>query len=245
MALPKIDVPIYSVKLVSNDQTIRFRPFTVKEEKLFLMANQSEDSDYVFKTILQVLNNCVLDEIDIEKLPIFDIEFLFLNLRARSVGENIELKYKCNNEVTEEDGSKKKCGNVVEVGMNLLEIEPSVEDTHTNKIQLSENLGVVMKYPSLDILENYKKDADELDIIIDLIVDCIDYVFDDESVYYAKDNTKEELMDFLDSLQSKDLEKIKDFFDSMPRLKKDVDFKCNKCGHEEKIELQGIQSFFV
>lgn len=245
MALPKINVPVYSVKLVSTGDEVRFRPFTVKEEKLFLMASQSEDTEYIFNTILQVLNNCMIDEIDIEKLPLFDVEHMFLNLRARSVGEKINLKYKCNNDVTDEDGALKKCGNVVEIGLNVLEIETKIDEAHNKKIQLMDNLGVVMKYPTLKMLNNYKNTTEELDIIIDLIVDCIDYVYDDESVYYAKDNTKEELMDFLDSLQTKDLEKIKNFFDTMPRLKKDLEFKCKKCEHEEKIELEGIQSFFV
>jgi rubrerythrin len=128
--------------------------------------------------------------------------------------------------------------------VNILDIKPQDDSTHTNKIVLSDKLGIVMKYPSLKLLETNDK-QDELEVIIELIVQCIDYIYDNENIYYAKDSTKEELMDFLDSLQSKDLEKIKDFFESLPKITKDVDFNCRKCGYHETIKLEGIQNFFV
>ena len=209
------------------------------------MASQSEDADSIFKTIIQVLNNCILDELDIEKTSLFDIEFLFLNLRARSIGEVVELSYKCNNEVTGEDGHSKTCNNVVNIDVNVLDIKPSGNASKDNKIQFSPKLGMVMKYPTLSILELSKDKTDELDIIIEMIVACVDYIYDEDNIYYAKDSTKEELMEFLDSLQSKELDKVKDFFEDLPKLEKDLDFKCNKCGHEEIIKLEGIQNFFV
>jgi rubrerythrin len=244
MALPKIDVPIFELKLPSTGKKIRFRPFTVKEEKLFLMATEDTDSKSAFNTVIQVLNNCILDEIDVEMLPMFDIEFLFLNLRARSIGEVIDISYKCNNDIKEESGESHKCNNVVEMQVNLLEIEPSIDENHSNKIQLTDKLGIVMKYPNMQFLGNENK-GDEFDMIIDLIVDCIDYIYDEDSLYYAKDSSREELMEFLDSLQSKELEKVKVFFDTLPKVKKDLEFKCNKCGYHENITLEGIQSFFV
>lgn len=244
MALPKIDVPIFDLKLPSTGKKIRFRPFTVKEEKLFLMATEDADSKSAFNTVIQVLNNCILDDIDVEMLPMFDIEFLFLNLRARSIGEVVDLSYKCNNDIKEESGESHKCNNVVEMQVNLLEIQPSVDENHSNKIQLTDKLGIVMKYPNMQFLGN-ENSGDEFDMIIDLIVDCIDYIYDEESLYYAKDSSREELMEFLDSLQSKELEKIKVFFDTLPKIKKDLQFKCNKCGYHEDITLEGIQSFFV
>jgi rubrerythrin len=243
MALPKIDVPIYEVEVPSLKKRIRFRPFTVKEEKLFLMAAQSEDPDSIVKTIVQVLNNCVLDEMEIEKMPMFDLEFLFLNLRARSIGEVVELSYKCNNEIVDDGGNKKSCNNIVNVDVNLLEIKPS-ETELKNKISLTDKLGIAMKYPNLDLIKNSKSE-DELDMVIELIVDCIDYIYDEENIYYAKDSTREELLEFLDSLQSKELEKIKLFFESLPKITKEIDFSCNKCGYHEKITLEGIQNFFV
>lgn len=244
MALPKIDVPIFELKLPSNGKKIKFRPFTVKEEKLFLMATQDDDAKSSFNTVMQVLNNCILSDVEVEKLPMFDVEFLFLNLRARSIGEVVDLNYKCNNDVNDGNGGTKKCNNVVNIKVNLLEIEPSVDEKHSNKIELNSKMGIVMKYPSIDFLGN-ELSSDEFDVIIDLIVNCIDYIYDEDNLYYAKDSSREELLEFLDSLQSKELEKIKEFFDTLPKIKKDLDFKCSKCEHEEKIVLEGIQSFFV
>ena len=243
--LPKIDVPIYNVKLLSNGKNLRFRPFTVKEEKLFLMANENEDLNSVVDTIKQILNNCIIDEIQIDSLPIFDIEHLFLNIRARSISEVVNLKYKCNNDILDEETKEeKKCNHVVEIDLNILEIEPEKQEGHTNKIEITEKMGVIMKYPNFETLKKFEIE-NEADSIIKITVNCIDYVYDSDSIYYAKDSTEEELIEFVESMQAKDLEKIKTFFDTMPKIKKDIDFKCNKCGHEEKIELEGIQNFFV
>ena len=243
--LPKIDVPIYNVKLLSNGKNLRFRPFTVKEEKLFLMANENEDLDNVVDTIKQILNNCVLDDFQVDSLPLFDIEHLFLNIRARSISEVVNLKYKCNkNILDEETKEEKKCNNVVEIDLNILEVEPEKQEGHTNKIEITEKMGVVMKYPSFETIKKFDVE-NEADSIIKITVNCIDYVYDSDSIYYAKDSTEEELIEFVESMQAKDLEKIKTFFDTMPKMKRDIDFKCNKCGHEEKIELEGIQNFFV
>lgn len=241
--LPKIDVPVYELKLPSDGSTIKFRPFTVKEEKLFLMAYESEDVKYSVDTIIQVLNNCVISEIDIKELPTFDIEYLFLNLRARSVGEMVKLRYRCNNDVgTEED--PQKCNNSVEMELNVLEVSPTKNENHSNKIEISDNLGIVMKYPKMGLIKD-NSDEEDFNMVLDLIINCIDYIYDKDNIYYSKDSTKEELTEFLDSLQSKELEKIKTFFDTMPKLKKNVEFKCNKCGYHENIELEGLQSFFA
>ena len=243
--LPKIDVPIYNVKLLSTGKSLRFRPFTVKEEKLFLMANEGEDLTTVVDTIKQILNNCILDEFDIDSLPLFDIEHLFLNIRARSIGEVVNLKYKCNNDVLDEETKEeKKCNNVVQIDLNVLDIQPEKQEGHTTKIEITEKLGIIMKYPNFETLKKFK-DVSEADSIIKMTVNCIDYVYDADKIYYAKDSQEEDLIEFIESMQSKDLEKIKNFFDTMPKIRKDVDFKCNKCGHEEKIEVEGIQNFFV
>jgi hypothetical protein len=240
--LPKIDVPVYEIKLTSTGESIKFRPFTVKEEKLFLMAYESDNAKYSVDTIIQVLNNCIISDLDVKELPTFDIEYLFLNLRARSVGELVKLKYRCNNDVgTEEE--PKKCNSSVEMELNVLEIEPSKNPEHTNKIEITENLGIVMKYPKMGLIKD-NTDVEDFNAVLDLIINCIDYIYDKDNIYYSKDSTKEELTEFLDSLQSKELEKIKVFFDTMPKLKKRVDFNCNKCSYHENIELEGLQSFF-
>ena len=242
--LPKLDVPIYSVNLISTGKPIRFRPFLVKEQKLFLMTAESADGNEMISTIRQVLKNCVLDEIDIDSLPTFDLEFLFMHLRARSVEEVVELNYKCNNRVKDEEGQEKTCSGVVNLKVNILEIEPTKNPKHEKKIQINNDLGIVFKYPTFEMFQKYEK-MSESEVMINILVDCIDYIFDKEQVYYAKDTPKKELEDFVDNLQQKDLEKFKEFFDTMPEIKKDFHFKCPKCAYEEEITIKGMQSFFV
>jgi hypothetical protein len=244
MALPKLDVPTYEVTLISTGKPVRFRPFLVKEQKLFLMASESEDPKEIVNVIRQVLKNCVLDEIDVDSLPTFDLEYLFMNLRARSVEEVVELKYKCNNKVKDEGGNEKNCGGLVNFKLNILEIEPTKNPNHKNKIQITENLGICLKYPTFEMIQKYES-MDENQVMANVLVDCIDYIYDKENIYYSKDSTRKELEEFVDSMQQKDLEKFKEFFDTMPEIKKDVQFKCGKCGHEEDITIKGMQNFFV
>lgn len=242
--LPKIDVPVYTIELISNGKKVKFRPFTVKEEKLFLMATESDDVNTSLDTIKQVIGNCIVNDVDINKLPMFDIEHIFLNLRARSIGEIVDLKYKCNNDVTDENGEQKKCNNVVDLSLNVLDIKAEKNKNHTNKIEITDKLGVVLKYPNLDSLK-YSDEEDELLTTINLIVDSIDYIYDEESVYHSKDTKREELIEFIEGLQNKDLIKFQEFFETMPKLKTNIHFKCSKCGYEEDILLEGIQNFFV
>jgi hypothetical protein len=242
--LPKLDIPIYEVKLISSGKTVRVRPFLVKEQKLFLMASESDDQKETVNVIRQVLKNCILDEVDVDNLPTFDLEFLFMNLRARSVEEVVDLRYKCNNTLKDENGEDKKCSGSVEFKLNLLEVEPTVNPNHTNKIQLTDKLGVVLKYPTFEMIQKYET-MSENDVMLNVLIDCIDYIFDADNVYYAKDTPKEELVDFVDNLQQAHLEKIKVFFDTMPEIKKDVHFACPKCGYQEDIEIKGMQNFFV
>jgi hypothetical protein len=241
--LPKIDVPIYSVELPSNKKKVQFRPFLVKEQKLFLMVNEDNESEETVKVIRQVLKNCVLDEIDIDALPVFDLEFLFMNLRARSVSEVVTLKYRCNNSTKTEDDSEKECGAINEVSFNVLEIKPTFSDNHTNKIQLNDKIGIVMKYPNFELVQKASGKG-ENEMIMEMIYSTIDYVYDADQVYYMKDNTKEEIIEFVDNLQQKDLEKIRIFFETMPKIKKDIEYNCKKCGYHDTIALEGIQNFF-
>lgn len=244
MSLPKIDVPVYSTKLISTGKTIKYRPFTVKEEKLFLMASESEEVDVVVDTVKQVLNNCIVTKnINVDDLPVFDIEYLFLKLRAASVGEVVNLKYKCNNILPASEGQEeRKCNHVVEIELNVNNIVPD-KISINNKIEITQNMGVVMKYPTFDLLKEYDI-SDEITATTNMMVKCIDYIYDKENIYYTKDFKNEELVEFVDGMQTKDLDKIREFFESMPKLKKDVDFNCPKCGYEEKISVEGLQNFF-
>lgn len=243
MALPKIDVPIYTIDLPLLKKKVRYRPFLVKEEKILLMAMESKDEKTIIESIKQIINNCCLDEVDIEKLPVLDVEFFFLHLRARSIGEVVDLQYKCNNKVKDESGDEKDCGNVVKLNVNILEIQPEVNSNHTNKIELSDKLGIVMKYPNFKVLEN-TQDGSDVEKIIKIISNCIDYIYDEETIYYKKDITEQELIDFIDGMSREQFAKIQEFFDTIPKIKKDVEFKCSKCGYNEKIAIEGLQNFF-
>ena len=208
------------------------------------MAAESEDGKETINVIRQVLKNCVLDDIDVDTLPTFDLEYLFMNMRARSVEEIVDLKYKCNNVIKNEEGEDVQCSGTVGFKFNLLEIEPTKHPDHTTQIKLTENLGINLKYPTFEMIKKYE-DLNENEVLSRVLIDCIDFIFDNDQIYYAKDSTKEELEEFIDSMQQKDLEKFKDFFDKMPEIKKDVQFKCPKCNYEEEITIKGMQNFFV
>lgn len=243
--LPKIDVPIYELILPLTKKSIRFRPFLVKEEKILLMAMESEESDAVLLAIKQILTNCCLDDLNVDDLPITDIEYLFLNLRARSVNEIVELPYRCNNKI-DANGEQKECGNIVTLQMNLLEIRPEVHEKKIDKIELSQNMGILIKYPSFKMVEEaQKQEGSEVDKLMNILVACIDGVYTEETIFYSKDIPKKELLDFIENLTREQFSKVQEFFETMPKIKKDVDFSCTKCGYQETITIEGLQSFFV
>jgi DNA-directed RNA polymerase subunit M/transcription elongation factor TFIIS len=242
--LPKIDVPIYELNLISSGKKIRFRPFLVKEQKLLLMANQSDDPKDSLNVVKQIAKNCVIDDVDVETLPVFDLEYIFLNLRARSVNEVVNLQYKCNNKIKNETGEEATCNGLEKFDINLLEIMPTKDPKHDKKIMLSENLGITMRYPTFEMISNLKG-QNENETLMELLAICIDHIFDKENVYYTKDVTKEELIEFIDNLQQKDLEKIQQFFETSPKIKKSLSFNCKKCGYKENIEVEGLQNFFI
>jgi hypothetical protein len=244
--LPKLDVPIFETKLISNDQVVRFRPFLVKEQKLFLMTNETNDAKEMIKTVKQVLKNCILDEIDVDNLATFDLEYLFLNLRARSVSEVSNLKFTCNNTVdNKENEEDNKCGNTVEIDVNLLEVECVKNPEHVNKIELTDKIGIIMKYPTFSSINLDDLNSENIEKIVEVIIGCIDYIYDNDQVYYAKDTPKNELTEFVENMKQSDLEKVSKFFNTLPKIKKDLDFNCKKCGYKETISLEGMQSFFA
>jgi hypothetical protein len=245
MALPKIDVPTYETKLISSGKIVKYRPFLVKEQKLFLMAAQSTDEKETVDVIKQVLNNCIISDIDVDDLPTFDLEYLFMQLRARSVGEVVSLRYTCNNTIKNDKDEEKACGNIVKIDMNILDIKPTIDEKHTSKIEINDKLGIMMKYPTLKLINGIPNLKDEnIDTVLDVVASCIDYIYDEEQMYYAKDSTREELIEFIESMEQDDLEKIQIFFSTMPKITKTLDFKCKKCEYEEKVVVEGIQNFF-
>jgi hypothetical protein len=244
--LPKIDVPIYETKLISTGKTIKFRPFLVKEQKLFLISSQSNDINDMVNSVKQVITNCVLDDIDVNNLATFDIEHLFIQMRARSVSEVVNLKYTCNNKIKKDENAEEQpCNNPVGIDLNLLEIHPIKNELHSDKIEITDKVGIVMKYPTFDMMNKLNLENEDFSQILEIIIECIDYIYDENNVYYKKDVTKEELISFIENLEQSNLEKIQKFFDTLPKIKKDIDFKCNKCGYTENIVVEGLASFFV
>jgi hypothetical protein len=238
MALPKIDAPVYELDLPLSKKHIRFRPFLVKEQRNLMMALESDDKGNIEKNVRQVLHNCTLTEgIEIDDLPILDVEYYFLQLRARSVGEVVENKYKCENLVDE-----KPCGNLMESNLNLLDIKVNMPENQSDVIQLNDKLSIKLKYPEFSILSADISSA--TDLAFSMIVNSIEYIFDGEQYYYAKESSPEELTEFVESLNQQQFSKIEDFFSNLPTLNKNIQIDCNKCGFHHTIEVEGLESFF-
>jgi hypothetical protein len=240
MALPKIDTPIYELDLPLSKKHVRFRPFLVKEQKNLLMAMESGDSKSIEQNVKQVLNNCTVTEnIDIEKLPVLDVEFYFLNLRARSVGEIVENKYRCDNQV---DGSV--CGNIMETSLNLLDIKIEGVKENNDVIQLTDTISIKLKYPEFSVINKLSNLTNVSDIAFEMIAESVEYIFDGEQFYYAKETTTEELVEFIENLNQQQFAKIEDFFANLPKLEKKIEMKCSRCGFEHRLDVEGLESFF-
>ena len=239
MALPKLTVPEYEAILPSTEKVIKYRPFLVKEEKILLTALEAEDDAIMADAIRQIVNNCVLEELDVFKLPTFDIEYLFLRLRAKSVGEKVTLGLRpwgCPN------NEGKLCEKSTEVEINLEEVKVIKDENHSSKIMLSDDIGVKMKYP--DIKNINIIDADSAITGMNIVRNCVDMVFTKDETFERDSFTDEELEEFIDSLNSDQFKKIKEFFDTMPTLKYTTKYKCGTCGEEKETILQGLNSFF-
>ena len=240
MSLPKIDTPIYELDLPISNKHIKFRPFLIKEQKNLLMALEADDADTINNNIKQVLMNCTLTEgIDIDTLPIVDIEYYFLNLRARSVSEIVEARYICNNEV---DGVE--CGNMMETQINVLDIAVKKDDSIKDLIQLTDKVSVKLKYPQFKSVRKAAEISDITDLAMMMIVDSIDCIYDSQQSYQAKDSSREELIEFVESLNQAQFSKIEEFFENLPQLDKTLDVKCSKCGFDHTIFFEGLESFF-
>ncbi len=240
MALPRIDTPIYDLELPLSKKQIRFRPFLVKEQKNLMMAMESDDKETIEKNIRQVLNNCTLTEgINIDKLPVIDIEFYFINLRARSVGEIVENKYVCTNEVNDV-----QCGNKMESKFNLLDIKVDIDPNAKDVISITEQISIKLKYPEFSLVEKLKKKDSAVEIAFEVILDSVEYIFDGEQYYYASETPRDELLAFIESLSQEQFSKLEEFFNNLPKMNRQVDLKCSKCGFDHTISMEGLESFF-
>ena len=238
MPLPKIATPTYSLELPSTGKEINYRPFLVKEEKLLVLALESEDNKQITTAIKTVIKSCVSTKgIKVETLPTFDIEFLFLNIRGKSVGEELEVNIVCpDDKVTE-----------VPVVIDLDDIQIQKVDDHTNQIKIDDNIMMEMKYPSLDqfIKNNFDfNEGNQMDQSFDLIASCIDKIYTEEEVWSTADCTKKEVKEFLDSMNSSQFKEIEHFFETMPKLSHTIKVKNPKTKVESDVVLEGLASFF-
>jgi hypothetical protein len=240
MALPKIDSPVYELTLPMSKKQVRFRPFLVKEQRNLMMAMESSDKSTIEKNIKQVLHNCTLTtNIDIDDLPIIDIEYYFIQLRARSVGEVVENKYRCENPV---DGDP--CGNLMEIKMNLLDIQITESGEDKSEIQLTDKIMIKLAYPKFSALDTITDSESPSHVAFEMIINSIEHIFDGDEFYYAKETSKEELIEFIESLNQEQFSRIEEFFDDLPTLNKKVEVDCKKCGFHHTIEVEGLENFF-
>jgi len=234
MALPRVNVPQYELELPSTKEKITYRPFLVKEEKILLLALEEGDDESIARALKQIVHNCTYEKMEIEKLPLFDLEYVFLRVRAKSVGEVAELKLLC-----EDDGET-----YADVSIPLEEIEVAFTEGHTPEIKMDDNIMVKMRYPTYEML-GQDPGAMTVEKTFELVGKCIDKVFDGETVHERADFNDKDLAEFLDSLNSKQFKDIQTFFETMPKLSYEVKFKNPKTKKNNKVTLEGLQSFFV
>jgi hypothetical protein len=240
MALPMMNTPTYNMVVPSSGVSVKYRPFLVKEEKALLIAQQSEDLMVMVDTLKSVIKTCVLDSIDVNKLATFDLEYMFTQIRAKSVGEIIELIFPCDDDHGE-DNEKAR----VKVSIDLTTLQVEKDSNHTNKIDLFGDVGVMMKYPTIDVMKKLESlDEDNIDKIFDVVALSIDYIYQGEEIFYTKEQKHEEVLQFLNNLTSEQFIKIQNFFATMPRIKKEIDYTCPVCQKQHKKMLEGMQSFF-
>jgi hypothetical protein len=240
MALPKLDVPTYEIVLPVSKTKVKFRPFLVKEQRNLLMAIESNESSTIQQNVKDILYNCTLTEgIDIEKLPIIDVEFYFINLRAKSVGEIVESKYKCNNMVGD-----KECGNIMETEVDLQNIVVQTNDTVSPEIQLTPQITIKLKYPEFGIVQDSLKYDSIAETTFNMIAESIEYIYDGEQFYYGTEAEPGEMLEFVEGMNQEQFSKVENFFNNLPKLKKEIEIDCSKCGYHHKIEVEGLESFF-
>ena len=236
MALPQVNTPTYELAVPSTDEKIKYRPFLVREEKILMIAMEGKEQSGILDAVKQIVKSCTFDKFDMSKAPMFDVEYIFLNIRAKSVGEISTVNLRCldDNET------------FVKTEIDLTEVEVKMDEEHTNKIELTEEMGMIMTYPNLDSFADYDVTNINASNMIDMIASCIAQIYDKkgEDVYDSKDSTHKELVDFIEQLNSKQFAEVQKFFDTMPKLTKTVTVKNPKTKVESEVTLNGLNDFF-
>jgi len=234
MTLPVINTPTYELEQPSTKTKVKFRPFLVKEEKILLLALEEGDEKSLANALKQIINNCTFEKMDVELLPLFDLEYMFLRIRAKSVSEIAELKLLC-----DDDGET-----YADVSIPLEDIDVNFPEGHTNQIKLDDTITMEMRYPTFELLG---QGVDDLDVekTFDLIGQCINKVYNGETIHERTDWSQAELKSFLESMTSKQFKDVQEFFETMPKLSYDVKFQNPKTKKDNTLTLEGLQSFFV
>lgn len=234
MALPKIAVPTYELEIPSSKEKLTYRPFLVKEEKLLLLALETEENNALVNALKTIIANCTYEKINVDDLALFDLEYIFLRIRAKSVGEVSELRLLC-----EDDGET-----YADVKVNLEEVEVEFQKDHTNMISLSDDISMIMNYPQIEMIGNPGGGSDT-EYIFSMIKDSVSQIIEGETIHERADFTETELDEFIESLSSEHFRAVQGFFETMPRLRHEVKFKNPKTKKQNKITLEGMQSFFA
>ena len=237
MALPKLNTPTYELEIPSTDEKIKFRPFLVKEEKILMMALETKDNAQIISAVKDIVSECTFNKLNISTMPMFDVEYIFLQIRSKSVGEVSKVQILCPDD--------KKTYTNVEIDLN--EVKVQVEDEHTNKIELTDSMGIIMTYPNIDSFSDNGIQNINASNMLDVIGTCILQIYEDkgEKVYEAKDQTKKELVEFIEQLNTKQFQDVQKFFDTMPRLKHTIKVKNPKTKKTSDVTLSGLNDFFA
>jgi len=239
MALPIIGVPTYEATLPSDGTTVKYRPFLVKEEKILLIALETGDKKAQYRALKQILKNCIIGDINIDRLPVFDVEYLFIQIRGKSVGETLEPTIVC---------PTCKVSGKLKIPLADAKVNQSNKMETPHKIMLSEKVGITVVYPNMKMIEDIDPDkavaGGDTETIFKVIVRCIDQIFDGEQMHNPKDYSEKELSSFIEGVPTESFKKIVEFISSMPKVEKDVNFRCPGCGTEKNVVLRGIEDFF-
>ena len=237
MALPKLNTPTYELEVPSTDEKIKYRPFLVKEEKILMIAMESKDNTQIVNAVKDIVSACTFDKVDISSMPMFDVEYIFLNIRAKSVGEVSKLRVLCPDD-------KKTYTNV---DVDLTKVNVEIGEGHTNKIELTDDTGMIMTYPTIDSFTETGITSINAENMIELIGSCVLQIYEDkgEKVYQGKDQTRKELTEFIESMNTAQFKKVQQFFDTMPKLKHTIKVKNPKTKKSSDVVLQGLNDFFA
>jgi len=235
MALPKIETPKYSLTVPSTGKTIQYRPYLVKEEKVLMIAMQSQQPSQMVMAIKDIISTCTFGSVNIEEMTMYDMEYIFIALRAKSVGEVSEIGIKC-----------EKCNFKNDVAVNLNEIEVKIPKNIKYEIQLTDDIGIKLRFPNVDSIFISQQDQSRSDVdkTFDIIIDCIEFIFQGDEIFKASEQTREELQEFVESLSTEQFNKIRDFIEQMPTTQLDASFLCTKCGHPNSLIVKGMNNFF-